>query len=68
MKWLAREEWRQAYNELMERHLGPPCEPGGIAFVELADKIEGEHAGILGTYRASSEISIARAALSRRSS
>lgn len=47
MKWLGREEWRQPYGELIERHLGPPCERAGIALDELADKIGREHAGIL---------------------
>jgi hypothetical protein len=47
MKWLGREEWRRPYNGLIERHLGPPCERAGIAFHELADKIGGEHVGIL---------------------
>jgi len=47
MKWLGREEWRQPYSELLERHLGPPRERAGIAFDELADKIGREHAGIL---------------------
>lgn len=47
MKWLSREEWRQPYNELIERHLGPPCEQAGIAFDELAAKIGQEHVGVL---------------------
>ncbi len=47
MKWLQRDEWRQPYNELIERHLGPPCERAGIAFGELADVIGSEHVGNL---------------------
>lgn len=47
MKWLSREEWRQPYNELIERHLGPPCERAGIPFDELADKVGREHIDVL---------------------
>ena len=35
-----------ALNDLIERHLGPPCERAGIAFAQLGDEI-GEHVGVL---------------------
>lgn len=47
MKWLRREEWRGPFNELFERHMGPPCERAGIAFDALADKIGNHHASVL---------------------
>ena len=47
MKWLGREEWREPFNELLGRHLGPPCEAAGIALDGLADAIGNEHASIL---------------------
>jgi hypothetical protein len=47
MKWLSREEWREPFDELIERHLGPACERAGIAPDELADTIGGHHGSVL---------------------
>ena len=47
MKWLSREEWRQPFNELFERHVGAPCERAGIAFHEVADKIGNQNASTM---------------------
>lgn len=47
MKWLDREEWQQPFNELFERHAGPPCERAGIAFEELADTIGSQNARVM---------------------
>lgn len=35
MKWLRREEWRNAFNELLDRHLGASCAKADIAIDEL---------------------------------
>jgi hypothetical protein len=47
MKWLGREEWREPFNDLIERHLGPACQAAGIALDELADAIGNHHATVL---------------------
>jgi len=47
MKWLTREEWREPFDELIERHLGPACEQAGITPDELADTIGGHHGNVL---------------------
>ncbi|MBI2716162.1 MAG: hypothetical protein HYX37_17150 [Rhizobiales bacterium] len=47
MKWLSRDEWREPFDDLIERHLGPACERAGIARDQVADAIGGEHAGVL---------------------
>ena len=47
MKWLGREEWREPFNELMERHLGPPCKAAGITLDELAGAVGDHHATAL---------------------
>lgn len=35
MKWLRRDEWRDALNELLDRHLGPACAKADVSFDEL---------------------------------
>jgi hypothetical protein len=47
MKWLGREEWREPFDELIERHLGPACKAAGITLDELADAIGNHHATAL---------------------
>lgn len=47
MKWLGREEWREPFNEMIERHLGPACEAAGIALDELADLVGDARASTL---------------------
>ncbi len=47
MKWLSRDEWRQPFNELFERHVGLPCERAGIAVDEMADKIGNQNASVM---------------------
>jgi hypothetical protein len=46
-KWLSREEWQEPFNELLERHLIPPCEAAGVAFEKLAGMIGDERASVL---------------------
>jgi len=36
LKWLGREEWRGAFEEVLHQHLGPACETAGIEFDEIA--------------------------------
>lgn len=41
--WLARDHWRDAFQEVLEEHFGEPCEAAGLdTFDELAD-IVGDH-------------------------
>jgi hypothetical protein len=47
MKWLGREEWREPFNDSIERHLGPPCEEAGITLDELAGAVGDHHATVL---------------------
>lgn len=42
MKFLRREEWRDAFNEVLDRHLAPACAKADIAIDELPDHI-GDH-------------------------
>lgn len=47
MKWLSREEWRQPYNELFERHVGAACDQAGVAVEALADKLGKQNASVM---------------------
>jgi hypothetical protein len=47
MKWLHREEWHNAFDELQERHLGRACTKAGIAIEELADVLGEQHSSVL---------------------
>jgi hypothetical protein len=47
MKWLARDEWQEPFNELLYRHLMPPCEAAGIELDDLVDAIGGDRATVL---------------------
>jgi hypothetical protein len=47
MKWLHREEWHDAFDELQERHLGRACSKAGIAIEELADVLGEQHSSVL---------------------
>lgn len=46
-KWLGREEWREPFDELLERHLSPACKAAGIALDELTDSLGNAHASVL---------------------
>ena len=37
IKWLGREEWRGPFEEVLDQHLGPPCETAGIESDEIAE-------------------------------
>src|SRR5262249_33842438 len=47
MKWLHREVWHNAFDELLERHLGRACTKAGIAIEELADVLGEQHSSVL---------------------
>lgn len=37
MKWLRRDPWREAFGEVLERHLGPACANAEIVIEDLGD-------------------------------
>lgn len=47
MKWLRRDEWRDALNELLDRHLVPACANADISFDELPGIVGDHHSGVL---------------------
>ena len=47
MKWLRRDEWRDALNELLDRHLGPACAKAGVSFDALPGVIGDHHSTVL---------------------
>src|SRR5205809_6269954 len=42
IKWTRRDEWRDAFSDLVNRHLGPACSGAEVNLEELADLI-GDH-------------------------
>lgn len=49
MKWLARDEWRDAFEDILERHLLPPCRSAGVEIDGLPDLVgEGQAATLWG--------------------
>jgi hypothetical protein len=44
-KWLEREEWREAFQDVFWLHVGPACDRAGIEFEDIAD-ILGPHAAM----------------------
>ena len=47
MKWLRHDEWRDALNELLDRHLGHACAKADISFDELPGIIGDHHSTVL---------------------
>jgi hypothetical protein len=45
-KWVRREEWREAFAETIDFHLGEACADAGIAIEDLADVVGDQHATI----------------------
>ena len=43
MKWLTREPWRDAFADVLERHVAAPCEAAGIESVEELGEQVGAH-------------------------
>ena len=42
MKWVRRDEWRELFEDVVERHMGEACLGAGVEFADLADII-GDH-------------------------
>jgi len=45
-KWVAREEWREAFAETIDLHVGDACANAGFGFEQLAECIGDHHATI----------------------
>jgi hypothetical protein len=46
-KWLEREEWQEAFNDLLARHLGEPCEAAGVDLDRLVSILGDDRMGVL---------------------
>src|SRR3974390_1258855 len=47
MKWLRREQWQDAFNEVLDRHLAPACAKADVSIGELPDLIADHHTSAL---------------------
>jgi hypothetical protein len=47
MKFLHRDEWRDAFNATLDRHLAAACAEADVSIDQLAEVIGGHHAGVL---------------------
>jgi putative intracellular protease/amidase len=47
MKWLRREQWQEAFNEVLDRHLAPACATADVSIDELPDLIGDHHTAVL---------------------
>jgi hypothetical protein len=47
MKFLRREQWREAFNEVLDRHLAPACAKADVAIDELPDLVGDHHTSVL---------------------
>lgn len=47
MKWVNRDEWRDAFDEVMGRHLGPACSEPGVTPDDLASRIGADGMAVL---------------------
>jgi len=47
MKCLRREEWRDAFNEMLDRHLAPACAKANVSIDELPEVIGDHHTTVL---------------------
>lgn len=45
-KWVRREEWREAFAETFDLHVGEACADAGIAFEQLAEVVGDQHATV----------------------
>ena len=43
VKWLTREPWRDAFADVLERHVAGPCEAAGIEGIEELGEQVGAH-------------------------
>lgn len=47
-KFLGRDEWREAFNEMVDRHLLPACAKADVSIDELLEVIGEHHTTVLG--------------------
>ncbi|MGB7098570.1 MAG: hypothetical protein WBD95_07355 [Xanthobacteraceae bacterium] len=47
MKFLSREEWREAFDEMLDRHLAPACAKADVSIDELLEVIGEHHTTVL---------------------
>ena len=47
MKWLRRDPWREAFEDVLERHLGPACDLADVEIDDLADLIGADMVAVL---------------------
>jgi hypothetical protein len=47
MKWLRREEWRDAFDDLLDRHLGVACAKADVPIEALSEIVGDHHATVL---------------------
>ena len=47
MKWLSRAEWQEPFDDVLERHLAPPCQAAGVAPDGLAGVIGDQRAAVV---------------------
>ena len=47
MKWLRRQEWRDAFNEVLDRHVAPACAKADVSLDELPNLIGDHHTTVL---------------------
>lgn len=47
MKWLGRDSWQDAFNEILDRHLAPACVKADVSIDELPDLIGDHHTAVL---------------------
>ena len=46
-KWLHREQWRDAFNEVLDRHLAPACANADVSIEQLPDLVGDHHSSVL---------------------
>jgi len=47
MKWLRRQDWRDAFNEVLDRHVAPACAKADVSLDELSNLIGDHHTSVL---------------------
>ncbi len=47
MKWLRREEWQDAFSDLLDLHLGAACAKADVSIEEMSEIVGDDHATVL---------------------
>jgi hypothetical protein len=47
IKWIKGDEWRNDFEAVFDRHVGPACRGAGVELEELADRPRNRRHGIL---------------------